>query len=191
LLLTSATYQQTSDDRPAGREIDPENRLLWRMNRQRLEMEAWHDAMLAVSGSLEPTIGGRPVNLFAGQRRRAIYGFVNRLEFPSLWSTFDVPSPEATNARRVTTTTAPQALFLLNGPFARDAARKLIASPRIQKITTTPDRIDELFRVVSGRIPDAEERAWAEQFIGRKGPGDRWVDLAQALLMSNEFMFID
>ncbi|MBY0514298.1 MAG: DUF1549 and DUF1553 domain-containing protein, partial [Gemmataceae bacterium] len=81
LVMTSETYRQASLDRPEGVATDPDNRLLWRMNRRRLEFEPLHDAVLAVSGQLDPIPGGPPVRLFGGNRRRAVYGYVDRLEF--------------------------------------------------------------------------------------------------------------
>jgi hypothetical protein len=69
-ILLSATYQQSSDFRRDAAEIDPENRLLWRMNRRRLEVEPWRDAMLAVTGELDRTIGGPPLDLASGGNHR-------------------------------------------------------------------------------------------------------------------------
>ena len=189
LIMTSATYTQASLDRPEARAVDPDNRLLWRQNRRRLEFEALHDAVLAASGQLDPTLGGPPVRLFGDNRRRAIYGYVNRLEFPSLLTTFDVPNPAGLSPKRTTTTVAPQALFLMNGPFLRDAARKLVARPAVQSLTDPLDRLRFLYRTLFGRAPSAEEAKLALAFVAN-GP-DRWADLAHALLMTNEFAFVD
>ena len=190
LVMTSAAYTQSSLDRPDGQRVDPDNRLLWRANRRRLELEALHDAMLAVSDGLDMKEGGPPAELFGGSRRRAVYARVDRLEFPSLWSTFDVPAPSASNPQRVTTTTAPQALFLLNGPFARDCAKRLAAAPAVQTAKEPAAKVEAMFRAAFGRGPADDERAWAVEFAAKAKP-ERWVDLAHALLMANEFTFID
>ena len=187
LIMTSATYQQSSRDRPEAVAIDPENRLLWKQNRWRLEFEALHDAILAVSGQLDPQVGGPPVRLFGGNKRRAVYGYVDRLEFPSLLTTFDVPNPAGSVPERTTTTVAPQALFLMNGPFTREAAKRMANSLPMQ--TDPSDRLDRLYRTVYGRTPSPDERKLALAFVA-KGP-DRWVDLAHGLLMTNEFAFVD
>jgi hypothetical protein len=187
LIMTSATYMQASLDRPDALAIDPENRLLWKQNRRRLEFEALHDAVLAVSGQLDTTLGGPAVKLFGSNKRRAVYGYVDRLEFPSLLTTFDVPNPAGSVPERTTTTVAPQALFLMNGPFARDAAKRLASS--LQKLTDPGDRLDRLYLIVYGRKPTADERRLALAFVA-KGT-DRWADLAHGLLMTNEFAFVD
>ncbi|HVL11063.1 MAG TPA: DUF1553 domain-containing protein, partial [Gemmata sp.] len=189
LIMLSATYTQSSLDRPDALAIDSENRLLWRQNRRRLEFEPLHDATLAVSGQLDAKLGGPSVRLFGGNRRRAVYGYVDRLEFPSLLTTFDVPNPAGLSPERTSTTVAPQALFLMNGPFARDAAKKLVALPAIQKLTDPADRLDLLYLTVYGRKPTAEERKLALAFVAKGA--DRWTDFAHGLLMTNEFAFVD
>jgi hypothetical protein len=188
LIMTSAVYMQSSTDRPDGLAADAENRLLWRQNRRRLEFEALHDALLAVSGNLDPKAGGPPVSI-PGTNRRAVYGVINRLEFPSLLTTFDVPSPAASTSQRTPTTVAPQALYLMNGPLARDAAKRLVQSPHVQKLTGPGDRLDAVFRTVLGRSPAADERELALAFVAKGS--ERWIDLAHGLMMTNEFAFVD
>jgi hypothetical protein len=168
---------------------DPENRWLARQNRRRLVFEPLHDALMAVSGSLDPAAGGPPVRLLTGTRKRAVYGYTDRLEFPTLLTTFDVPNPAASVPERTTTTVAPQALFLMNGPFARDAAKRLVTRPDVQSLTDPTARVERLYRIVYGRPPAPAERALALAFVAR-GP-ERWADLAHGLVMTNEFAFID
>jgi uncharacterized protein DUF1553/uncharacterized protein DUF1549/cytochrome c len=188
LIMTSATYKQVSLDRADALAVDPDNRLLWKQNRRRLEFEPLHDSLLAVSGQLDVKPGGPPTKLFGGSKRRAVYGYVDRLEFPSLLTTFDVPNPAGLTPERTSTTVAPQALFLMNGPFARDAAKKLVALPAVQKPTEPGDRVDLIYLTVYGRKADAEERRLALAFVSK---GDRWADFAHGLLMTNEFAFVD
>jgi hypothetical protein len=189
LIMTSATYTQASLDRSDALATDPDNRLLWKLYRQRLEFEPLHDALLAVSGSLDTNSGGPSVPLFGKNKRRAVYGYVDRLEFPSLLTTFDVPNPAGSVPERTNTTVAPQALFLMNGPLARDAAKKLVALPAVQKLTDPGERLTLLYRIVYGRPPDANEKQLALGFVAKGA--DRWADLAHALLMTNEFVFVD
>jgi len=190
LVMTSATYSQQSLDRPDALAADAENRLLWRANRRRLEFEALHDSVLAVSGGLVHAAGGPPVGI-PGANRRAVFGYVDRLEFPSLLTTFDVPNPAALSPERAPTTVAPQALFLMNGPFARTAAKRLAASPAIQKHKEPAARLDVLFLTLYGRPPAAAERALALTFVAKGPEADRWADLAHGLMMTNEFAFVD
>jgi hypothetical protein len=190
-IVNSAAYRQASLDRDDGSAADPENRLVWKQNRRRLEFEALHDALLAVSGSLTATLGGPPVPLFTGQTRRAVYGYVDRLEFPSLLATFDVPNPATTCPARTSTTVSTQALYLMNGPFTRDAARKLVSLPAVKGAKTPDDKLDALFLAALARQPTAKERARVLAFIARGPDAVRWLDLSHGLLMTNEFAFID
>ncbi len=190
-IMTSATYKQASLDRAEGMASDPENRLLWKMNRRRLEFEALHDSILSVTGTLDLTMGGPPFGLFSGKTRRAVYGYIDRLEFPSLLSTFDVPSPATSNPQRSSTTVTPQSLYLMNGPFTRTAAKKLLASESIKQLRQPTERIDALFLRVLNRKPMDNERMAALDFIAKGPEADRWLDLVHGLLMTNEFAFVD
>jgi hypothetical protein len=189
-IMMSETYTQQSSDRQDGLAADSENRLIWKQNRRRLEFEALHDSLLAVSGALVHTEGGKPVPL-PSANRRAVYAYVDRLEFPSLLTTFDVPNPAGSVPQRTATTVSPQALYLMNGPFARTAAKKLLALPAIQKQSEPEARLEAVFIRVFGRKPGEKEQKLALEFL-KKGPvDDRWTDLVHGLLMSNEFTFVD
>ncbi len=193
-IMLSSTYQQTSDDRPEARAVDPENGLYWRMNRRRVDFEAMRDALLTVSGRLDRTIGGPPIKSLtaAGADRRTLYGFIDRLNLPGVYRTFDFPDPTTTSPRRDTTTVAPQALFLMNHPFVVGAARGMLARPEIAVARSIDDKVEQLYRTIYGRLPGNDERAWARQFLAASTPAlDRWPSFAQALLMANEFLFVD
>src|SRR5438270_4275279 len=118
------------------------------MNRQRLDFEATRDTLLAVAGSLDGKIGGPPVKdiLAPDATRRTIYGFVDRLNLPGLFRTFDFPSPDATSPQRTATTVAPQALFLMNNPFAIVMSRKLLERPEIINAKEPERRMERLYR---------------------------------------------
>ena len=188
-IVTSAAYKQASTDRDDGRTADPENRLLWKQNRRRLEFEPLHDAMLAVSGNLDLKVGGPSVPLFSGKTRRAVYGSIDRLEFPSLLATFDVPNPAATSPERTNTTVSPQALYLMNGPFARDCAKKLLAAAK--DVKTADAKLDALYLACFARTPTEKERERLLAFVAQGSEAEKWLDLAHTLLMSNEFVFVD
>ena len=148
LIVTSAAYRQSSRSDGAGRTADPENSLLWRQNRQRLDGEAIRDSLLAVSGRLNQTMGGPsvfpelppelsrlsskgavwPVSPRVEDRqRRSLYVFVRRnLRYP-FFEVFDRPDTNASCPQRPVTTIAPQALCLLNSQLAHDSARALAA----------------------------------------------------------------
>jgi hypothetical protein len=175
--------------------LDPENRLLWRMNRRRLDFEGLRDSLLFAAGSLDRQIGGPPVNLLAGTPRRAVYGFIDRLALPGLLRTFDFPSPDTTSPLRDTTTVAPQALYLMNSPFALDCAQKLARRSESPGDKDFLRRVTRLHQLALSRVPTPDELRLAEEFFGSE-PAAResavtWERYAQALLLSNEFAFVD
>jgi mono/diheme cytochrome c family protein len=193
-IMLSSTYQQASDDRAEGHRVDPENVLLWRMNRRRLDFEALRDALLAASGRLDRTIGGPSIKEIAApsSTRRTLYGFIDRLNLPGLYRTFDFPDPNATSPRRDQTTVAPQALFLMNHPFVIEAARALLKRPEIARETEVGVRIERVYHRLLGRKPDADEVALARGFVERSCTATgQWEQYCQALLLSNEFAFVD
>lgn len=164
LIMNSATYQQRADG--TGASIDPENKLLWQYPRRRLDYEATRDALLAVSGSLDRTIGGPPVDAINGVNpRRTLYGFIERLDLPTQMRTFDFPDPAATSGQRSATTVAPQALFFMNHNFVAECARRVAHRPDVQKIAAPIDRIRHLHALLFGRQPTASEEQLALQFV--------------------------
>lgn len=192
-IVLSATYQQQSLDRPEARTIDPENALFWRMNRQRLDFEATRDALLAVSGRLERTIGGPSTKdlLSAKANRRTLYGYLDRLNVPGIYRTFDFPSPDATSPKRDPTTVPQQALFFMNHPFLRDCARQMLKRADVANLKDRHARIDRLTRLCLGRGASAEELQLAQDFLGTQDQPARWEEYVQALFLLNEFVFID
>jgi hypothetical protein len=192
-IMLSETYQQASAvERPECAKVDPENRLYWRMNRQRLEFEPMRDALLAAAGQLDPAMGGRPVDIENPKTtRRTVYARIDRNNFSPLLRTFDYPSPDATSPGRPLTTVPQQALYAMNSDFLRETAG---AVDRRAKEAAGDDadasgRIESLYRVALSRDPTPNERKLALQFV-EKHP-DRWLLLAQTLLLTNEFLFVD
>jgi hypothetical protein len=189
-IMLSNTYQQRSDARPPAAARDPENRLLWRFSRQRLDFEAMRDSMLAVSGALGPRLGGPPTAtddpLFS--TRRTLYGFIDRQNLNGDYRTFDFPAPDASSPRRFVTTMPQQALFLLNSPFLHEQARRLASAighgPRdaIQSAAgaspgDTAEGVRAMYRRVLGRSPEPAELDLATEFIRRQTAALR-ADLA-------------
>jgi len=198
LILLSETYRQRSDDRPECAKADPENRLLWKFNRQRLDFEALRDSMLAVAGRLDATIGGPAVNLLAEPfvPRRTIYGFIDRQNLPGLYRTFDFASPDTHAPRRYTTTVPQQALFLMNSPFAVQQAKALAARPDVAGEPDTEGRIEAIYRILYGRSPTPTEVDLGVRFVeeSHQTPDTKltpWDEYAQVLLLANEFVFVD
>jgi hypothetical protein len=195
-IVLSATYRQSSEVSSKGFAVDPDNRLLHHANRRRLGFESMRDTLLAVSGTLDPKLGGISVDVtkHPAPPRRTVYAYIDRQNLPGLLRTFDYPNPDATSPGRFSTTVPQQALFMLNSPFVIDQARALAKS--LSEPTTDRQRVQQLYRSVLARDPDEAELTVAQQFIAAEGSeaGDElsvWDVFAQTLLLSNELMFVD
>lgn len=197
-IMYSATYQQASDFDAEKFEADPENRLLWRMNRRRLEIEPWRDALLAVTGELDRTLGGPSLELEKGDNhRRTLYGFVSRHKLDELLRLFDFPDPNITADRRIVTTVPLQQLFVLNSEFMIQRARAL--DRRLADATGRDPRqwLHQAYQLLYGRAPEAEELALGVEFLSpaedaAESDGlSRWEQFALALLSANEFLYVD
>ncbi len=166
-IMLSATYQQSSADRPAARAKDSENSLYWRANIRRLDFEAMRDSMLAVTGRLDRTQGGRPVNLFEQPfpARRTIYGFIDRQNLPGTFRVFDFASPDTHSPGRFTTTVPQQALFLMNSPFSVEQAKQLVARADVAEAPTADARVRSMYRLVYQRDPTPEETTLALRYL--------------------------
>jgi len=192
-IVTSSTYQQGETVHPKYAERDPGNRLLWQMNRKRLDFEAMRDSVLSVSGNLTLKQGGRSVHIAnkPDARCRTVYGFVDRQNLPNLFRTFDFAGPDTTCPQRFTTTVPQQALYLLNSPFIEAQAKRLSARSGVTS-ADDEERIRVIYRLAYQREPSAAELALAKGFVDEFVPSAAaWERLGQALLVSNEMMFVD
>jgi mono/diheme cytochrome c family protein len=200
LILLSNTYQQASDHNERAAALDPDNRLLWHMNRQRLEFEPLRDALLAASGHLDMTMGGPGDDITKSTaRRRTVYGFVERQNLPGVFRTFDFASPDASTAQRYTTTVPQQALFLMNSAFPVEQAKQFVTRNDVTVLKTDVERINRLHRIAYGRPADKEEIELGLKFLAAakaeaRGEGSKltpWEQYGQVLLLANEFAFVD
>jgi hypothetical protein len=193
-IMLSKAYQLASSGDRKAEEVDPENRLLGRANRRRLEVEAWRDAMLAVSGKLERTVGGPSSDLASpDNRRRTLYGSVSRHELNPLLRLFDFPDPNITSDERTVTTVPLQQLFVLNSEFLVNNA-KALAARRATVANHDEERIRHAFILLYGRPAMPRELALGLGFLAAKGPPGtltRWEQYAQVLLSTNEFLYVD
>ncbi|MCI0458741.1 MAG: PSD1 and planctomycete cytochrome C domain-containing protein [Gemmataceae bacterium] len=201
-IMLSRVYQQSSRDDPAGQKADPDNRLLWRMNRQRLDFEALRDSLLMVAANLDRTAGGAAVDLlkepFTG--RRTIYGFIDRQNLPGMFRTFDFASPDTATPQRYSTTVPQQALFLLNSPFVLEQARGVVRSLDLAGSEGDGVRIQSLYRRIYSRAATGDEVDLGQRFVAAARAEDGaaggqemgvWERYAQVLLLANEFAFVD
>ncbi len=192
-IVLSATYRQSSAANDPGLAADPENLRLWRMNRRRLDLEAFRDSLFAAAGRLDLTMGGPSVQLTEAPfpARRAVYGFIERQNLPAFFRTFDFANPNVHAAGRPETASPQQALFLFNSPLVSEQAQALAA--RSAGDGADLQRLERMYRYALGRGPTLEEAAEVHEYLAANddSQSDRWEELAQVLLMSNEFMFVD
>ncbi len=198
-IMLSAAYQQASDFDADACAVDPDNRLLWRMNRRRLDVEAWRDAILAVAGTLDDSLGGPSLDLAdADNRRRTLYARVSRHDLDPLLRLFDFPDPNITSDGRPVTTVPLQQLFVLNSEFMvtqrQSAGRPRAAPPR----PTMRARIRQAIELALGRPATDDEVQLGREFLSESPAStdddsrlSRWEQYAQVLLSTNEFMFVD
>ncbi|MBX3413309.1 MAG: PSD1 domain-containing protein [Pirellulales bacterium] len=199
-ILLSNAYQQASADRPEAATVDPENRLVWRMNRRRLEFEPLRDSLLAVAGRLDTTLAGRPIDLFATpfSTRRSVYGFLDRQSVPGVLRVFDFANPDASSEARPNTTVPQQALYLMNAPFVIEQAQHVAALPEIASAADPASRAQALYRQILARGAEPDELELALQYVSHAESHPQadtqlnpWQRLAQVLLLTNEFTFVD
>jgi hypothetical protein len=193
-ILLSAVYQQASvATEPATTSStlpDPENRLYWRMNRRRHDFETQRDSLLAVSGRLDPRTSGPP-DAPENSLRRTLYSFVNRLDLPPVMSTFDFPSPSASCPQRSATTVPAQALFLMNHAFTSESAAAVLRRSEVASSLNDNERIERVYELLYARLPTERDRSRAQDFLGTSPEPRRWENWVQALLLANEFVFVD
>jgi len=233
LMVTSNTYRQSSAEREDAARLDPLNRLLWRFRPQRLEAESIRDSALLVSGLLNPAVGGPSVfpSLPAGmppppggwsvsrdpadQHRRSVYISVRRTATYPLLSAFDMPESLESCSRRTQTTTAPQALTLLNAEPSLEWAQAFAGRVSQKAGADRSAQVVEAVRLAFSRQPDSWEKDRMLTFLSQqrnriaerqtKGEplalptagaagldpvdGAALVDLCLTLLNSNEFVY--
>jgi hypothetical protein len=201
-IVLSSAYRRSSHESEIGMQVDPENRLLWRANRKRLDAECLRDSMLMVAGQLDLASGGPTIRPglsadfdYADRGfRRSVYVPVLRNSLPELFEVFDFPDPSSVVGRRNRSTVAPQALYMMNNQFVREralaAARRLLAEQ-----PAGDDRTIVLaFQQTLGRAPSAAEAALAKQLLKTGGDDSserRWADLYQMLFASLDFRYCD
>ncbi|MBI3822926.1 MAG: PSD1 domain-containing protein [Planctomycetes bacterium] len=193
-IMLSTAYQLASTSDPANVERDPENQYVWRYAPRRLDFEAWRDAWLAVAGRLDPNQGGPSTELTqADNVRRTFYAKVSRLEPNKLLVLFDFPDANVTSDRRSVTTVPQQQLFVLNSDFTIETA-KAFAKRLEQAAPKDEERIALAFRLAYGREPTPIELRASVEFVRDGGMKDQltpWEQFAQAILASNEFLWVD
>jgi hypothetical protein len=179
--MQSSTYKQSSEHHPEYFAADPENKLLWRMNRRRLELEALRDSLLAASGKLDSKIGGAAVELWQPPytTRRTVYGLIERQNLPGIFRAFDFAGPDSSAAQRFRTNVPQQALFLMNNEWVVQQAKLLAERPELLSRGDEAARIRYLYHLLFARAPGDDEVMLGQKYLKtaatRVGhPQDAW-----------------
>ena len=211
-MVLSRTYRQKSEELAAAADIDPENRLLWRMSPKRLEAEAIRDSMLAISGALQPrpeasplamvrTVGdGRETILakygfeFSEFYSRTIYVPITRRDVPTLLDLFDFPDSNNLVGDRDETTTPTQALFLMNNPLVDELSAE--AASVLTTSSGMDTNLEQIYLACFGRLPDAEDEVMARSYMktmeNQVGATEEvaWASFIKQLFSSAEFRYL-
>jgi hypothetical protein len=196
-ILLSEAYRLSSEPVAANLEKDADNLYLWRMAPRRLTIEAWRDAMLAVAGKFDRQFGGPPLAQPGGKQlhpedpthgRRTIYCFISRFKPNPTLTLFDFPEPNVTSERRNVTTIPQQQLFALNSSFTRSMARAFAERLAAEEKEFEP-RLRRAWGLAFGRPPTARELALGLDYL--RTTDNAWEQLCHALLMTNEFAFVN
>ena len=205
-LVLSATYRQSSAHgtdpsahrpQPSAARSDPDNIWLARMPVRKLDVEAWRDAMLVVTGELDRSLGGDDRELGdVSHRRRTIYGTIRRRELSDILRLHDFPDPVAHSGSRTQTTTPLQQLFVLNSSLMQSRAEALSRRIRSEGSNDVSEQVRLAHRMLFTREPTTDEtNLGVEFFKASQADGSSlevaWRQYAQALLASNEFQFIE
>lgn len=191
LIMLSATYRQSSLQDEETIRRDPGNRLLARMTSRRLEAEPIRDAMLQVAGQLDLSHGG-PAEAEIVLPRRSLYIQTRRFTRNAYAMLFDCANPEQPVAQRDISTTAPQALFLLNNEFVKQQAQALVRRLENESPNDGSERIQRAYQLLFARPASEVEEAIAEQFLSQAPDREQgWFDFAHLLLCSNEFFYVE
>jgi hypothetical protein len=187
-MMLSAVYALSSETSAQNEAADPENRLRWRANRSRLDVEALRDSILFVAVKLDLAVGGPAFGWDKSSARRTVYGKVSRFRLDRMLSLFDFPDPNITCEQRVSTNVPPQRLFFLNSELVSEAAKSL-ATRLHQEVSDDTARIERAYQLLFGRPASEDEKRRASEFLS--GGPVAWPLYTQMLLSSNEFSFVD
>ena len=219
LLLGSATYRQNTELNSTAAIADPENRLLWRFQRQRMDVEVLRDSLLRLSdqldetpaGSLLPTANRNYVTSTANvnpavynSNRRSIYLPVVRSALYEVFTAFDFADPSTLAGQRDQTTVAPQALFMMNSAFVLDQVQSLSGQLLKRSDLDSSARIRMMYVMAYGREPSEAEVSRAVGYLDRitssLNPSGNassdvelraWTSLCRVILSANEFLYVE
>ena len=196
-IIFSQAWRQASTAKQDTVASDPENMYYSRSRRRRLSWESWRDSLLMAAGTLQLNEGGGPGMDPLDPRngaRRTLYSWVDRQDVPGVLRAFDIANPDTTVHVRSTTLVPQQGLVMLNSPLVIDAAKKV--ADRLSDESNTQARIEQLWKIVFARSPQRDEirmvQAWIEKSEDLSSDDfGVWPQLAQALMSTAEFQYVD
>jgi hypothetical protein len=201
-IVLSRAYQMASEPNADGMKADPENRLLWRMNRQRLQAEPLRDTILSVSGQLDRTSLGNTIkkgttaerDYVFDDVRRSVYTPIFRNRLNEMFEVFDFPDPNMVAGRRNVSTVPTQALFMMNSPFIMSQARHA-ATLTLKADGNDATHIDNAYRKALGRLPTTRERELALAYVGGAMTAEArlnaWERFYQTLFACVDFRYVN
>jgi hypothetical protein len=202
-IVLSHLYQMTSEPSAEGVKADPENRLLWRMNRQRLQAEPMRDTILCVSGQLDRAALGNTIKKGTNAERdyvfddvrRSVYTPIFRNRLLEMFEVFDFPDPNMVFGKRNVSTVPTQALFMMNSPFIMAQAKHAATQSLKDAKLTDRERIEDAYRKSLGRLPTPRERELALAYVSpAMSASDRiaaWERFYQTLFACVDFRYVN
>jgi len=202
-IVLSRVYQMTSEPNDEGYKADPENRLIWRMNRQRLQAEPMRDTILCISGQLDRTALGNTIKKGTNAERdyvfddvrRSVYTPIFRNRLLEFFEVFDFPDPNMVLGKRNVSTVPTQALFMMNSPFIMSQARQAAALTLKEAAMKDTDRIDGAYRKSLGRLPTMRERELALTYVSAAMTAEQrvaaWERFYQTLFACVDFRYVN
>ena len=189
-MVLSATYALSTSDSATNFSGDAENRLLWRANLRRLDVEVLRDSMLETSGELVRTVGGPPLKISdQTNRRRTVYSFISRRDPDQTLALFDFPGANDSNEQRLETSTPLQRLYFLNSGFAMEQSRALAARVKKEAGEDHVAEVRRAYELVFSREPSEKEVSWGLAFLS--GESSALPRYTQALFATNEFQMVN
>ncbi len=215
-IVLSSVYGMSSNQRSDGQLADPENRLLWRMNRRRLEVEPLRDSLIQIADEMDWSVGGQAQSIYGASfpdtqeartlydaARRTVYLPINRAALEELFATFDYVDSAVSLEKRPVTTVPHQSLFMMNHRLAMYAGWQL--AKRLESFSSDDrERLKFAYANCFSRLPTEQETVLALEFLEQvrretlpasvdQGPGPKpaWIRLCRSLLLTSEYLYID
>ena len=189
--MMSATWQRNSQYKQSKFEVDGDNKLLWRFQPKKLEVESWRDSLLSVTDELDLKFGGAPDGEIINSKRRTIYATISRtgdkFKSDNFLRLFDFPAAVSTSPKRASSTVPQQYLFMLNSNFMNQRAQALGRS-LFESKDKRNDIIKDVYQKLYSRAPETREIELAYKWLGDNPNVESWNLYAQVLLSAHEMI---